>query len=371
MLKFKAPKVRYIYGTNPDFDWPFFHKPAYYSPDIKVYRYIEIHSTMKYFVQGTLILLMFVQAACRKQEEPTPASVDYRQEMRNLVMEISDYARETKKGFIVIPQNGQELITYSGEADGKLALDYLNAIDGTGREDLFFGYDQDNKPTPAPETAYMLSFCKQLTQAGKTVLVTDYCSSHENMDLSYDTNHTFEFISFAAPDRELRVIPEYPPVIYGNNANNIDRLADARNFLYLINTEYFQDKAAFIASVQNTDYDLIIMDLFFNDSAFTSEEIAQLKQKKNGGKRMVVCYMSIGEAEAYRYYWQNDWKPGNPGWIADENPDWKGNYKVKYWDREWKNLIYGNENAYLDKVITAGFDGVYLDIIDAFEYFEN
>lgn len=34
-------------------------------------------------------------------------------------------------------------------------------------------------------------------------------------------------------------------------------------------------------------------------------------------------------------------------------------------------IIYGNNNSYVKKILDAGFDGVYLDIIDAFEYFEN
>jgi cysteinyl-tRNA synthetase len=80
--------------------------------------------------------------------------------------------------------------------------------------------------------------------------------------------------------------------------------------------------------------------------------------------------LSIGEAEDYRYYWQTDWRTGNPSWIAEENPDWEGNYKVKYWEPEWQDIIYGNNNSYLIRILGAGFDGVYLDIIDAFEYFE-
>jgi cysteinyl-tRNA synthetase len=53
-----------------------------------------------------------------------------------------------------------------------------------------------------------------------------------------------------------------------------------------------------------------------------------------------------------------------------ENRQWKGNYKGDYWDPDWQAIILGGENAYLDKILAAGFDGVYLDIIDAFEYFE-
>ena len=57
--------------------------------------------------------------------------------------------------------------------------------------------------------------------------------------------------------------------------------------------------------------------------------------------------------------------------MEQENPDWAGNYKVRYWDPEWQTIISGAPDSYLGKIQAAGFDGVYLDIIDAFEYFES
>jgi len=87
-----------------------------------------------------------------------------------------------------------------------------------------------------------------------------------------------------------------------------DTLAEISNFLYLINPEHYSSKAAFINTVTATNYDLLIMDLFFHDNTlFSADEIEQLRNKANGGKRLVVCYMSIGEAEDYRYYWKNEW----------------------------------------------------------------
>jgi cysteinyl-tRNA synthetase, unknown class len=109
---------------------------------------------------------------------------------------------------------------------------------------------------------------------------------------------------------------------------------------------------------------------FKDDAAFTSGEISQLKTKSNGGTRIVISYMSIGEAEDYRFYWLPSWSPGSPSWIVRENPDWAGNYIVQYWQKEWQDIIFGNDSSYLKKIIDAGFDGVYLDIIDGFEYFE-
>ena len=113
------------------------------------------------------------------------------------------------------------------------------------------------------------------------------------------------------------------------------------------------------------------MDLFHFEKAYAASEIRGLKTKRNGGKRLVICYMSIGEAEDYRYYWSDAWKTGKPAWLAEENPHWKGNYIVKYWDPDWQKIITGNDGSYQKKILDAGFDGVYLDIIDAFEYFEN
>ena len=71
------------------------------------------------------------------------------------------------------------------------------------------------------------------------------------------------------------------------------------------------------------------------------------------------------------YYWQSSWNANKPSWIDKENPDWAGNFKVNYWQAEWQNIIFGNDNSYLKKILDAGFDGTYLDIIDGFEYFEE
>ncbi len=81
--------------------------------------------------------------------------------------------------------------------------------------------------------------------------------------------------------------------------------------------------------------------------------------------------MSTGEAESYRYYWQSSWNTNKPAWLDQENPDWQNNFKVKYWNPEWQSIIFENENSYDQKVIDANFDGVYLDIIDGFEYYEE
>ena len=297
--------------------------------------------------------------------------VDYKQEMRTFVEGISEYAKGINEDFVIIPQNGQELVTDNGDTDGDPDVAYLNSIDGVGREDLLFGYDDDDQETPKTDKDYMMVFLDICEDAGVEVLVTDYCYSHQKMEESYVKNQAKGYISFAAPDRELGVIPDYPDEPNNVNAYDIGSLDAARNFLYLLNPENYASKNEFIEALSATDYDLLIIDYFFEDEEFTVSEINTLKLKNNGGRRLVVSYMSIGEAEDYRYYWHHDWENHPPSWLAGENPEWEGNYKVRYWKQEWKNIIYGSDDSYLGRIVNKGFDGVYLDIIDAFEYFEE
>ncbi len=315
---------------------------------------------------SVVIIFGFILLSCGDSDSKK-TNIDYRESMREFVIGISKYAKALDANFLIIPQNGQELVTDDGSENGNPVNAYLNAIDGVGREDLLYGYDNDNIATSPSDTTYMMAFLDICEANSVEVLVTDYCWEPAKINDSNTTNESNNYISFAAPDRELNLIPANP---YNPNTNIINNLSDAQNFLYLINFNGYATKTDLINALSGTDYDLIIMDLFFNDEAFTPGEINQLKTKNSGGTRLLISYMSIGEAENYRYYWQPSWSIGNPSWIIAENPDWPGNYVVEYWQGQWQSIIFGNDASYLKKIIDAGFDGVYLDIIDAFESFE-
>lgn len=292
--------------------------------------------------------------------------------MRSFVQGISTYAKAIEPGFLVIAQNGQELITQNGESGGSIVQDYLNALDGLGREDLFYGFTADDIPTPEAERSYMIGFLEIAENMGVDVLAIDYCSSQVYIDSSYEVSEANGFIAFAADHRQLDNIPQYPADPYNVNAADIAVLTEGENFLYIINTQLYGSKTEFLDALQNADYDVLIIDLFYQGNELLSaQDIASLKQKANGGLRLVLAYCSIGEAEDYRYYWRSEWDSNPPHWLEQENPNWPGNFMVKYWDEEWQDIIYGNEDSYVKKILDAGFSGVYLDIIDAFEYFEN
>ena len=114
---------------------------------------------------------------------------------------------------------------------------------------------------------------------------------------------------------------------------------------------------------QNNTFELIVMDYSLTGNDEGAYSIEEIQLIKNSGK-LAVCYISIGEAENYRSYWQNSWNNNPPEWLGAENPDWEGNFKVKFWYAEWQNIIFN----WLDTIITQGFDGIYMDIIDAYYY---
>ncbi len=320
-----------------------------------------------------LLATLFLLFSCSDDEDDTQDyDLDFKQEMRDFVIGISQYAKAENSDFIIIPQNGHELVSANGDTDGTPDTDYNVAIDACGQEDLFYGYDDDDIATNEEDNKYLTDLLDIAKSVGTVILVTDYCFTNSKMDDSYSKNNAKGYISFAADDRELAQIPDYPLRIFNENTLSVTSISEVKNFLYLINPSNFASKAEFINAIKATNYDLLIMDFFFgdDDQEFTSADVEQLKQKANGGTRLLVSYMSIGEAEDYRYYWNDSWKVGSPTWLKAENPEWEGNYKVEYWDAEWQSVIFGSENAYLDKIIDAGFDGVYLDIIEGFEYFE-
>ena len=175
---------------------------------------------MRRFWSFCCVFVLVVFQGCDKGE----SGVDYRREMRQFVMEISRAAKEKKTNFVVIPQNGMELVCVSDDAAGELAGGYLAAIDGHGQEDLWFGYDGDNRVTPSGESERLCRYLDRSKGSGNVVLVTDYCQGEKNVGISRKLNGERGYLSFQAPSRELDVIPAGTP--YGENSDNIEVLGD-------------------------------------------------------------------------------------------------------------------------------------------------
>lgn len=322
-------------------------------------------------IQPTLFILFFLLFNnCESNDSTQENGIDYKEEMRTFVKEISAFAKNQDPDFIVIPQNGHRLVSSTGEPNGTAVTSYLEAVDALGQEDLYYGYELDDLATPDDAIKYLEFFLDLGKAANKKIFVTDYASTQSKMTDSYLKNSVRGYVSFAADQRDLNNIPSYPTPIWSESTGSVTNIQDANNFLYLINPGAFESKVEFLTSISETNYDMIIMDAFYMGEMLTSTDLELIRTKANGGTRLLISYMSVGEAEDYRYYWDSTWEVGSPSWLVEENPNWGGNYKVSYWEDEWKQYIIGNSDSYLQKIIDVGFDGTYLDIIQGFEYFE-
>ncbi|MCY1139325.1 endo alpha-1,4 polygalactosaminidase [Actinoplanes sp. Pm04-4] len=105
-------------------------------------------------------------------------------------------------------------------------------------------------------------------------------------------------------------------------------------------------------------YQTVVIDLARDGHSgwFTSAEIAHVRAT---GKR-VLAYFEIGSIENFR--------PEYPGLdrdlIANEWTDWPGEYFVRYWDERWWRSVVRSR---IDRALSAGFDGAYLDTPLAYE----
>jgi cysteinyl-tRNA synthetase len=279
------------------------------------------------------------------------------EKMRELIVEIA--SRDSEK--LIILQNGSE-IYYD---DGVLNEEFLQYIDGAGQESFLFGSGGVvDKKTPKEDREYLLNNLVPLEEKGKKILTINYSKNRKNRKEIEKINKKYGFVGESIKDFSA---DSFNLPIKEFNLDEVRSLDEVKNFLYLLNPSKFNSKDEYLRALKSSEYDLLIIEPTLNGSFFTKDEIEQLKYKKNGSRRLVIAYFSIGEAEDYRYYWEKSWSKKLPDWIVEENENWEGNYIVKYWSKEWQEIV----KEYQRRLESIGVDGYYLDTIDSFQYFED
>jgi cysteinyl-tRNA synthetase len=246
----------------------------------------------------------------------------------------------------------------------------VSSMDGMMIESVFYGYEaQVNRKTPRKVSREMQQAIKAAQDRGLPTFNIEYCNERGKKEKAARKSSALQSVWYDAFDVELSKIPK----LEKNRVNEDDcwNLEQVDNFLTVLNPDYYKSKQAYLMALQETDYDLIFVDLEFRGKPLTRKDVDSLRIKADGGRRMICAYMSVGEAENYRSYWEEGWNDNPPPWICDANTEWEGNYKVMYWTKPWRDILFGRKDSYLDKILAAGFDGVFLDVIDAYDYFEE
>ncbi len=143
--------------------------------------------------------------------------------------------------------------------------------------------------------------------------------------------------------------------------------------LYAVKSWHYQLDKGNVDALAKVKADALVIDYATGGGKIplTPLEVARLKTGPDGRKRFVIAYMSIGEAEQFRYYFKEEWKSDPPEWLGPENCQWPGAHKVMFWHDSWKDLIWRGRKAYLKRIVEAGFDGVYLDRVDIYDQYPD
>lgn len=301
---------------------------------------------------------------------PEKGNTDRAQQMRDFVRGISDYAHGLDSRFLIIPHGGIELVTVDRKTTGATDTDYVNAIDGLSQDSVFYGFNGLDIATPDTQSERLRTYLNIARDDGNAVImVTDYANSQANIDDSYQQNFDAGYISFAADNLGRNNIPDYPDVPYRVNRADIQQFDDANNFLILVDTDLYSTPQDLVDDISNTNYDLVVVDYYFDGVPYNSAQIRQMQVKANGGDRLLIARVDIGHAHSDRFYWQSQWVSNPPEWLGDPLSSTSTSYAVNYWRQGWQDIIYGDSSSYIYRVVNAGFDGAYLEGVDVVDDF--
>lgn len=301
---------------------------------------------------------------------------NYRDEMRRLITNIAKFAREKNPGFVVLTHNGMDLLEKRDEVDEKKvypARAYMLSIDAIMQDGMFYGYESFGQPTSKEMTAkftYLVDLAKR-NRIG--ILSMDFARDPKKIDEVLAASSKQGFLPFVA-HKDLSVInslPPYPGRPFRENPNNVLSMSSAENYLYLRDTTAFGNEDEFALKLHDTNYDMVVIDVFHGRKPFSKRAIETLKYKKLGARRLVLARMDVGTAATYRFYWKAGWQSGSPRWITAPYPTDPDRYFVEYWRPEWHKILYGDPTSFTFGLLAQGYDGVIIETVEAYRYFES
>ncbi|NQV56399.1 MAG: hypothetical protein HQ503_11120 [Rhodospirillales bacterium] len=300
--------------------------------------------------------------------------------MRDLVREISSYARRFNRNFIVLAVDGLNLLEKIDPVDATRyapATTYMRSVNGIIIRGL-------NMRTPLPGKTEIRTDVKvrnelvRLADVGKRsglkVWVADFAKTAQLAQESFKLNNDRGYVPFAVDNAEFRhnSIPHIPPRPFNENPSNVTGLKQVKNFLFMTDSSAYENQDDFVVALNDTNYDAIVIDVFHQGrTPFSPKHVRGMKFKKLGARRLILAHVNVGYADSSRYYWKPEWREGNPPFIRSSalgNPDV---HFVQYWDAGWKNIITGNTKSYIYGIVAQGYDGVVIDGIDTYQYFEG
>lgn len=294
--------------------------------------------------------------------------------MQAFIMELAIKAKTRNPKFQVVPQDTLQYAHIDGNPDNTYDSDFLNLLDGWGIEDY---------------SATTVSRLANLSKIGiKGTANTNGSTVHavtKNQKIAADNNILWHprlsaevyqspgkgnpgYMPIYSPSSNSYNIIHHPipaGVAHTINSNNVNKMMDAKNHLYMISTgkytnwpaweadperrlditstagylvsfaegrfqpsgkaevvaqairdhgnkwDFFwvakgykqnEGRKAYIEELAASAWDAFYIDAHFDGGSLTKEEVEKLKWKPQGGRRQVIAYLSIGTTELFRWF---------------------------------------------------------------------
>lgn len=303
---------------------------------------------------------------------------DFRNAMRDIIVSLGEYAHTRNNRFIVLVRSGLELLMKSEreakiermtleqdtgpvpptpEPAGTFNRRLIQSIDGV----IVDGQFCTKEPTASE------GFVNALHETGLNILTIDHCGTPDAAGQAIQTARTQRIIAHADSGTAALAGPG-EKVFPGDNSQGINSLAQATNALFVEGNSSEGSKELWLIRLKETNHDVLIIDPFWRDRVpLSASDVATLRLKQTGGRRLVLARLNLSQAADTRYYWNNDWKINDPKWLTGPIPGKPGTYAVAYWEKEWREILGKIFNGIMD----LGFDGVVLEGADAYAPMES
>lgn len=316
----------------------------------------------------------------------------FREELRKLVEGLAQYAEARDPKFAIVGREPLGLMRTSPWETQRLSLAdpkaeerepvpdsapgapfrrILRDLDAVALDDLNCPKPAPKPGDPQPTSAQIKAEAareaqiKAIRAAGTPILSLDRCDlPRAELARKGRAENALSVAAIGAPDAPKRLPAERPPY---ENSDGVVTLADARNAYWLRGPRAYGSKADWLGAAAKSNADLLIVDAFYSaDQPLTKADVAALKYKFMGPRRLVLAEIDLTAARDDRYYWKREWRIGETPILREPLRDHSNGALANYWLQEWKDIL----GAYFVGLMDLGFDGVLIDGLNAADRLE-
>jgi cysteinyl-tRNA synthetase, unknown class len=201
----------------------------------------------------------------------------------------------------------------------------------------------------------------------RPILSIENCPHAQGVEQALDRADRDKVLTFAAVnDAKLDIIPTLRP--RHENAEPVDGINKLKTWLPNSRGDRYGSKEEWISALGRTNYDAVVVDVGWRgQDLFTKADIARLKYKALGTPRLVMAEMPMGRAFDWRWYWHKDWVAGKPSFLFAVDRSEPGAFIIDPMSPQWLEIL----GKYVAGLMDLGFDGVMMDDIDTYLWFED